>query len=416
MTSEVENILNGQVVRGANASPDKAIGVSTANLLPDEKGEVPLSKQSAFQIVAGPTMTETPAAPVAPAEPEVSEELDLTPSAPVEAPTAPEAPAAPAAEAPVEAAPEVPAAPVVPEGNTEPVAPEIPAAPAVSDTISEAPVDVEVPTGLSEVNFDAIIPNIPLVDERQPADVPAEEEKTEPAVELPQMPDQILAEAPTSVDNNLFVDAPAAPEVPAAPVAEGDLFDNAVELNEQPAVPAEGTPGEETPAMTEEPTPEAAPTEVPAEPVEPLFPDMPTEPVGEAATEPVAPEEPAMPEEAEVPGVEFTDTPAEPEAPEAPVAEEPASPVEGAYVQPNGMGVITFSDEKLQEIIDRLDNIYESVNGLKEIIVDRDNRVDLSAPAMPEVPMPAAPTMPEAPAMPQQILHYQDKVKKWLML
>ena len=48
LTSEVENILNGQLE--SKTENLKAIGVSTANLLPDQNGEVPLSKQGAFSI------------------------------------------------------------------------------------------------------------------------------------------------------------------------------------------------------------------------------------------------------------------------------------------------------------------------------------------------------------------------------
>ena len=78
MTSEVENILNGEVVRKVNA--DKAIGISSANLLPDEKGEVPLSKQSAFEMA--PVEAPVAAEPTAPVMPEVGvgESMDLTPA------------------------------------------------------------------------------------------------------------------------------------------------------------------------------------------------------------------------------------------------------------------------------------------------------------------------------------------------
>lgn len=185
MTSEIENILNGQVVRKVNA--DKAIGVSTANLMPDEKGEIPLSKQSAFEI---PTAAETQsAAPVITEE--VTEEVDLTqstPAVPVE-----------------ETAPIIPTPAVTP---TESV---------VSDTISEAPVSVTEPTELGGIDFKSAIPNIPFAEEPQVKEPVETEVKP---VELPKMPDTILAEEPTSVDEGLFVDSPVAPQTAPAVLSE----------------------------------------------------------------------------------------------------------------------------------------------------------------------------------------------------
>ena len=226
MTSEVENILSGEVVR--KEGTDKVIGVSTANLITDEKGEVPLSKQSAFQIT--PVQTPLPETEeYDEVEPEVTEELDLgTPqAAPVE-PAAPAEPVVPetpfAAEAPVENAPVLPEEPATPVAETapevpaapaeEPVAPVLPEeAPAVgeSDTITEEPVEVAAPTELGTVDFNSIIPNIPLVDERPQEEVAEESQEAAP-VELPEMPEEIMAEAPTTVNNELFVsDQPAQP-------------------------------------------------------------------------------------------------------------------------------------------------------------------------------------------------------------
>ena len=206
MTSEIENILNGQVVRKVNA--DKAIGVSTANLMPDEKGEIPLSKQSAFEI---PTAAETQsAAPVATQE--VTEEVDLTqstPAVPVE-----------------ETAPIIPTPAVTP---TESV---------VSDTISEAPVSVTEPTELGGIDFKSAIPDIPFAEEPQVQE-PVETE-VEP-VELPEMPEAILAEEPTSVDEGLFVDSPVAPQTAPAVSSEENQesnLPNIIEdnLDSQPSV------------------------------------------------------------------------------------------------------------------------------------------------------------------------------------
>ncbi len=206
MTSEIENILNGQVVRKVNA--DKAIGVSTANLMPDEKGEIPLSKQSAFEI---PTAAETQSAAPVTTE-ELTEEVDLTqntPAVPVE-----------------ETAPIIPTPAVTP---TESV---------VSDTISEAPVSVTEPTELGGIDFKSAIPDIPFAEEPQVKE-PVETEVKQ--VELPEMPETILAEEPTSVDEGLFVDSPVAPQtVPVVSSEENQesSLPNIVEdnLGSQPSV------------------------------------------------------------------------------------------------------------------------------------------------------------------------------------
>lgn len=380
MISEVENILNGEVVRKVNA--DKAIGVSSANLSPDEKGEVPLSKQSAFTIETTQTQT-APAmeAPVAPAEPEITEELDLTPSTSAEpvAPVAAPVEATPAMDTPV---PEVPVAPTEPVA--EPTAPvtEAPAEPAMpTDILTDAPVDVVPPTELEGVDFNSIIPNIPLVDER-----PQEETQEAPAeapVELPEMPDQILAEAPTTVDNNLFVDTPAEPVV-------------------------------ETPVVPETPTPEvpAAPA-APATEEETLFPEMPELPEAPVETELPVEETPEDTPEAQVetteeaieglPGVDFTDAPILPEV--GTLEETPEAPSEGEEPQPvNGMMEYKINDERLDEILDRLNNISDSLDVIREKIEERSEVFNntQTLPAM-EAPVLETPTL-EAPAMEAPVL------------
>jgi len=196
MTSEIENILNGQVVRKVNA--DKAIGVSTANLMPDEKGEVPLSKQSAFDMA--PSM-ETQSGSVAPAQ-EATEQVNLTQSAPDNQ----------SLSTPVEDnTPIMPTSAVTPSESV------------VSDTISETPVDVTEPTQLGGIDFNSVIPDIPFANvEMQPQEQVEPEAKT---VELPKMPETILAEEPTSVNEGLFVDsgAPAPENNPIISTGEIDV-------------------------------------------------------------------------------------------------------------------------------------------------------------------------------------------------
>lgn len=165
MTSEVENIMNGVVVRKVAA--DKAIGVSTSNLMPNEKGEVPLSKQTNFQIVS-PTMTQTPSL--------VTEELDLTPSSDKDL------------------------------GEQESTLTQVtPTVPIINDIISDNPVDVVAPTQLDGLDIDSIIPNIPFVSDEDVKKETVEGTVEENNAELPSMPETILAEEPTGIDDNLFV-------------------------------------------------------------------------------------------------------------------------------------------------------------------------------------------------------------------
>ena len=424
MTSEVENILNGEVVR--KEGTDKVIGVSTANLMPDEKGEVPLSKQSAFQIepVQAP-LPET--VDYEEPTPEVTEELDLGPEQAVPAePVAPVVPETPfAAEAPVEGAPVLPeepatpveeAAPEVPVAPAEEAAPVLPEeAPAVgeSDTITEEPVEVAAPTELGTVDFNSIIPNIPLVDERPQEEV-AEETQAEAPVELPEMPEEIMAEAPTTVNNELFVDNQPAQPV-AQPEAEPDadlnpISSGAVEetLDITPQAP-------ELPVAQEEPTLEGM-----DEPVneEPLFPDMPelaseepaqaegpVEGVSEEGPKEETPGSPELPQEETletlgIPGLDFTEE-ATPE--EVPAEEE--APIEGIEVAQEGepevnYGELTVNSEKLDEILEKLNDISISLEDIRsKFDISRETTM---LPQEPVAPVMETPVVPEAPAQEMQ--------------
>ncbi len=181
MTSEVENIMNGQVVGNVNAG--KAIGVSTANLMPDGKGEVPLSKQTSFQIESS-TMTQNPSS--------VTEELDLTP------------PSTGLSEQP------------------SPVVSVPPVTSVTSDTISDSPVDVVAPTQLGGLDIDSIIPNIPFVPDENDNKTEIVKTAEDKNVELPEMPETILAEEPAGINDSLFVNSQNSPS-PVATVGVGEI-------------------------------------------------------------------------------------------------------------------------------------------------------------------------------------------------
>ncbi len=146
MTSDVENIMNvGTMIR--KDGPDKAIGVDPKNLMPNEKGEVPLSKQGAF--IIEPV--------VAAAQPEEKiESLDLNVSQ--------------------------------------------------DGIITESPVDVANPSTLDGFGLVGALDNLSKpAEEPAPTPAPIVEEQPKPAVEMPSMPEEVVAEAPTTVSDDLFV-------------------------------------------------------------------------------------------------------------------------------------------------------------------------------------------------------------------
>ena len=157
MTSEVENILNGQVVRKINA--DKAIGVNAKNLSPNEKGEIPLSNQSAFEIES----LNIPAD-------KVQENLETFDADMVDK-----------------------SAETV-DLNLE-----------QDGIVKESPVSVTPPTSLTEFNLDNfnILNNVGK-EEIEEEEKPVVQEESKEVVAMPPMPDEILAQAPTEVNNNLF--------------------------------------------------------------------------------------------------------------------------------------------------------------------------------------------------------------------
>lgn len=162
LTSEVEAIMNGSVVRKEGAV-DKAIGVSTINLQPNENGIVPLSSQSSFKL-------ETPA--VAPSQ-------------------------------------------------------------APKDTLEEVPIAVAATDNMGTFNIPS--PETPLVSE----ELPAEEKVDVPLnIDMPQMPETVLAEEPTSINNSMFATTPVeSQEVKSAEVQTPEVTPEVV-----PQAPVAPTP------------------------------------------------------------------------------------------------------------------------------------------------------------------------------
>ena len=163
MTSEIENFLRDDITVERKVEADKAIAVSSANLIAGPNGEVPLSKQSAMSLP-------TPQVPVEQnAGTDVTEEFDLTPA----------------------------------PGMTT-----TPTSAVVSDTITEAPVTTESPDKLGALDIGSIIPDIPIVTDKVEETKPQEEEQpTE--VTFPENTEKVLAEEPTTINNNLFVGGPS---------------------------------------------------------------------------------------------------------------------------------------------------------------------------------------------------------------
>ena len=258
LTSEVENVLNGSLVKETDNI--KAIAVSDATINPDANGIVPLSKQNA-----------------------------LMPSAPTQA-----------------------------------------------GVIEEKPIDVATPEMLESLSFST-------PEEETPAAPVAEntEEKVEEPINI-SLPTQedVLAQEPMGVNNNLFVNDNLPPV----------LDNNSSELPQMDAAA-------ESPVLE---NPLAGPTvETPTEPEMPPEPEMPTETM--------VPEEPIMPEE--------------PEEVELPDLSNELPPVEenNNFVTNENVGQINDIEElsrRADELIDKfkkemddLINIFKNNNNLNNNVV-----------------------------------------------
>ena len=280
LTSEVENIMNGSVVRKEGAI-DKAIGVSTINLEPDVNGMVPLSNQSAFQLE-----TSTLIQPQAP-----------------------------------------------------------------KDTLEEVPISVASTEDLGSFNIPS--PTAQIVNEEIPE---AEKVDVPLNIAMPQMPDTILAEEPSSVNNDLFATtqienptqapaevapAPAPAEVVAAPaeMAPTPTTDGVV-----PA-PAEVAPTPTTDGVV--PTPaEVAPTPAPADVV-----------AAPAEMAPTPTTDGVVPAPAEV-------APAPAEVVAAPAEMAPTPTTDGVVPAPTEVDSVTLekeniSDSNIRELNEYVDKLIE---------------------------------------------------------
>ena len=266
LTSEVENIMNGSVIRKEGAI-DKAIGVSTINLEPDVNGMVPLSNQSAFQLE-----TSTLSQPQAP-----------------------------------------------------------------KDTLEEVPISVAPTENLGSFNIPS--PAAQIVNEEIPE---AEKVDVPLNIAMPQMPDTILAEEPSSVNNDLF--ATTQIENPTPAPAEVEPTPAPAEVV---AAPAEAAPTPSIDGVVPAPA-EVAPTPAPAEVVA-----APAEMAPTPTTDGVVP----APAEVEP-------TPAPAEVVAAPAEMAPTPTTDGVVPAPTEVEPLTLdkeniSDSNIRELNEYVDKLIE---------------------------------------------------------
>ena len=203
MISEVDKIKQGLVEKTVEFDTQrKVIGVSTTNLLPNESGIVPLSKQGAFEPVETIDFSEAVNQNV-PQE-ETIEQLDL---------------------------PILDSAPSQPGTLPEPVH---------NDVLTGSPVSVENPQDLSGFK----IPE-PVMEEE-----PSVMEPVGPVaidIQMPEMPETIVANEPETMDANIF-ETPIQEETPVLTQSEEILnsIPSTTPVNEQPPM---FEPATETPAM-----------------------------------------------------------------------------------------------------------------------------------------------------------------------
>ena len=352
MTSEIENFLRDDITVERKVEADKAIAVSSANLIAGPNGEVPLSKQSAMSLP-------TPQVPVEQnAGTDVTEEFDLTPA----------------------------------PGMTT-----TPTSAVVSDTITEAPVTTESPDKLGALDIGSIIPDIPLVTDKVEETKPQEEEKpTE--VTLPENTEKVLAEEPTTINNNLFVGGPSL-LTPDANMVETELKQE--EPNTLDSLDlGVNTPAEQpmTDTLEETTTPEASTSEA-----------APVEEATVTETETLEPQT-LNPSTESVMEEEVKDTEVAP----APV-EEAAAPTDLNALEPkeeiptfNAAPEVTTEEvkEEVKENISdsKLDLIYNKLcdleNVTKAILEASRKEVEEEAKTQELPQTPDIPTLPETPLEP----------------
>ena len=359
MTSEIENFLRDDITVERKVDADKAIAVSSANLIAGPNGEVPLSKQSAMSLP-------TPQVPVEQnAGSDVTEEFDLTP-APGMATT--------------------------------------PTSAVVSDTITEAPVTTESPDKLGALDIESIIPDIPLVTDKVEETEPQEEEKpTE--VTLPENTEKVQAEEPTGINNDLFVGGPSL-LTPDANMVETELKQeepntlDSLDLGvktpaEQPMTDTlEETTTPEASTSEAAPVEEAAVTETETETLEPK--------TFTPALEPVAEEEPVKDEEVAPAPVEEAAAPTDLNALE-PKEEIPTFTAPEATMEELNAPAVEEAKEEVKENISdsKLDLIYNKLcdleNVTKAILEVSRKEVEEEAKTQELPQTPDIPTLPETP-------------------
>lgn len=218
MISELDKVQRGLVEATVEFDTQKkVIGVATTNLLPNEKGIVPLSKQGAFQQEEVETVDFMGAVENAQQQnqEEVLEQLDL---------------------------------PVLTDSSAQPVGLQ---EPVHNDVITSSPVSVESPEDLSGFK----IPQ-PIEEE-----APSVMEPVGPVavdIQMPQMPETIVANEPEEFNANIFEESlPAMEPVSNAPSpVNPELVVNSEEiLNTIPTT----TPTNEQPPVFEPVTEEVAP-------------------------------------------------------------------------------------------------------------------------------------------------------------
>ena len=215
MTSEVENILKGQVE--AKTSDLKQIAVSTSNLTPDASGIAPLEKQTAFTpLQAEPAATEetiptpTPTVPSQQVVPEVQPAMTPTEQVPMQE-TVPE-PVAPVLsdannnlENPINNMPSVEQTPASPVANQNDNLESIDYnKPNANGILTVPPVEVATTNGMDQMNISAFVDkSIEGLNELVKEEAPAPEVQVQ-QMEMPTFDQEIKAQEPVGQDNRLF--------------------------------------------------------------------------------------------------------------------------------------------------------------------------------------------------------------------
>ena len=320
MTSDVENIMSvGMMVR--KDGPDKAIGVDPKNLMPNEKGEVPLSKQGAF--IIEPVVA-------APQPEEEVESLDLN---------------------------------VAQDG-----------------IITESPVDVANPSTLDGFGLVGALDNLSKpAEEPAPTPAPIVEEQPKPAVEMPSMPEEVVAEAPTTVSDDLFV----APTLNVSDVLPGVSQPTTDSTPTETPMATPFNVVDSQPAVA--PTPEFKPEQIEEETIElhnPLTEDV-SEELNRAASETSGD------------SIETVETVEEPVLPEMPTPEvKPTETVEEAPA-------VEASQPKLStdKITALVEDFRAKINSQVDELERSINEMDLSSDKGETLETPEAPIIPTEPVI-----------------